>query len=103
ADSGGGLQLVHGVRPPRPAQAQDTLRDGAARHEDDAAALAHEARDLVGPARDRRAVEAAAGGGDERRADLDDQRLRLGERRHWRASSLAIAFDTASHPAPVKA
>ena len=55
----GGLQLVHGLRPPRPAQAQHAFGDGAARDEDHAPAAAHESRDLIGPASDRLDVKPA--------------------------------------------
>ena len=57
-------------------------------------------RDLRGPARDGGRVEAAALVGDERRADLDDQRFRLPD--HL-ASSRATAFITAAQPSPLRA
>src|SRR5207247_5051206 len=45
AHGGGSLQLVHGLRPARPAEALHALGNGAAGDEDDSAAFAHEARD----------------------------------------------------------
>jgi hypothetical protein len=99
---GRGLQLVHGLRAARPAEPLHALRDRAARHEDDAAAGAHQRRDLRRPAADGGDVQAAAVVGDQRRAHLDDQRLRVLDGAHA-ASSRAIALVTASQPSPESA
>src|SRR6185369_5065163 len=94
------LELVHGVRAPRPAQALHALGDGAARDDDDAPAQAPQRRDLLGPARDGAGVEAAALVRDQRGTDLDDEGARLLQA-HLSALIFASSRATARHACSV--
>jgi hypothetical protein len=93
------LQLMHGARPPRPAQALHALGDRAARHQYHPPAQLAQRRDLRRPARDRGGIQASTVVRDEGGADLHHQRLCL--RDHFLPSSRAIAFIRAAHPFPL--
>ena len=76
ADSGGGLQLVHFLRPRGPAQALHAFGDRAAGHHQQFAPLPCEHRQLARPIADGHGVDAAAFVGDEAGAHLDDDAAR---------------------------
>ena len=94
---------MHRVRALRPAQALHALGDRAARHENRPFSRLVELGDLRGPAGDRGRVQAASLVGDERRADLHDQRFRvldhLRSRDRWETAALL----TAAQPSPLRA
>src|SRR5688572_3066740 len=99
---GGRLQLVHGVRAARPAQALHALGDGAARHQDHFFTAPAKLGDLRGPARDRRRVETAALVRHERGSDLHYDGFGFFQT-HDFWSSRATAFMSDEAPSPLMA
>jgi hypothetical protein len=95
----GRLQLVHGMRAARPAQALHALRDRAARHQEDALSHAPQLGHLRGPVRNRLGIQSAPLIRHQRRADFHHQRPGLGD--HFFESSPATAFITLAQPSPL--
>src|SRR5262245_29918175 len=98
-----GLELVHGARAARPAQALRPLGDGAARDDDKLLAGLAELRDLAGPARDRRSIQPCTAIGDERASDLDDETLCLAHDALPVSRNLITDDVSSRQPSPVSA
>src|SRR6266852_2174973 len=102
-DRGGGLQLVHGARAARPAQALDALGDGAARDQDELPAGLTQFGNLFRPARDRRCIQPGALVGDERAPDLDDETPCLFHGAFADSKNFITAKLSSRHPSPLSA
>src|SRR6266853_2175997 len=102
-ECGGGLQFVHGVRAPRPAQALHAFGDRTARNQDELLAALAKLRDLCCPARDGRRVEPSAPVGDEGAADLDDETACLSHAAFPVSKNFIAAKLSSRQPSPVSA
>src|SRR5258708_16091880 len=102
-DRCGGLQLVHGVGAPCPAQALHALGDCTARDQDQLLAGLAKLGDLSRPARDGGRVEARTPVGDEGAADFDDETLRFFHSVFPDSRKFITAKLSSRQPSPVSA
>src|SRR5207245_2893012 len=102
-DCGGGLQLMHGVRAPRPTQALHTFGDGTARNQDELLAGLPKLRDLRCPARDGGRVQPCTPVGDEGAADFDDETPCLSHAAFPVSKNFITAKLSSRQPSPVSA
>ena len=77
AHRGGGLEFIEGAGPLAPAQALDTLGDGAAADQDDFLPHAGNLGDLLGPEGQAGVIQAPTLVGDQAATHLDHQAARL--------------------------
>src|SRR5712691_9050161 len=102
-DRGGGLQLVHGVRAPCPAEALHALGNGAARYQHDFLTCPAQFGNLSRPAGDRGGVQPRAPVGHERAADFDDETLCFFHAEFPVSRNFITAKLSSRQPSPVSA